>query len=224
MDVERYLKSDDRVMLVTGACEQHGYLSLTTDVSIPMALADVASQQSGVPVAPPLAYGVSPYFEAFPGTISLRLETFNRVLTDLVSGLHRHGFRGVALLNGHGGNQAGRERLSEMANELDGLRLFWFSWWRSAAVQQVAEEAGRHPGHASWLEHFPFTEVAELPAGEAPIPEDEGQLWTDKRMRASAPDGVMGGPYQSNEDLQHKLFAAALNGLLAGLEAIRRPD
>jgi creatinine amidohydrolase len=25
--VEQYLKSDDRLMLVTGACEQHGYLS-----------------------------------------------------------------------------------------------------------------------------------------------------------------------------------------------------
>ena len=39
MDVENYLKTDDRLMLVTGACEQHGYLSLLTDVKIPMALA-----------------------------------------------------------------------------------------------------------------------------------------------------------------------------------------
>ena len=28
MDVEEYLKSDDRLMIVLGACEQHGYLSL----------------------------------------------------------------------------------------------------------------------------------------------------------------------------------------------------
>jgi hypothetical protein len=34
-------------MLVLGACEQHGYLSLLTDVKIPLALADAASQRSG---------------------------------------------------------------------------------------------------------------------------------------------------------------------------------
>ena len=64
MDVESYLKQDQRVMLVTGACEQHGYLSLTTDVRIPLALADAASQQTGVLVAPPVSFGLSPYFAA----------------------------------------------------------------------------------------------------------------------------------------------------------------
>ena len=54
MDVEEYLKNENRVMLVLGACEQHGYLSLLTDVKIPLALADVVSQRSGVLVAPPV--------------------------------------------------------------------------------------------------------------------------------------------------------------------------
>ena len=31
MDVENYLKKDDRLMVILGACEQHGYLSLMTD-------------------------------------------------------------------------------------------------------------------------------------------------------------------------------------------------
>ena len=48
MQVEEYLKTDDRLILVLGACEQHGYLSLMTDVKIPMALAEEASRQSGV--------------------------------------------------------------------------------------------------------------------------------------------------------------------------------
>jgi hypothetical protein len=36
MDVQRYLERDDRVVVITGACEQQGYLSLLTDVSIPV--------------------------------------------------------------------------------------------------------------------------------------------------------------------------------------------
>ena len=39
MDVEEYLKHDDRIILVTGSCEQHGYLSLLADVREPMAIA-----------------------------------------------------------------------------------------------------------------------------------------------------------------------------------------
>ena len=42
MDVEQYLKTDDRLLVVLGACEQHGYLSLLTDIKIPLALADAA--------------------------------------------------------------------------------------------------------------------------------------------------------------------------------------
>jgi len=63
MDVESYIKTEDRLMLVLGACEQHGYLSLLSDVRIPLALADAASQRTGVAVAPPLNFGVSPYFQ-----------------------------------------------------------------------------------------------------------------------------------------------------------------
>ena len=66
MDVETYLQREDRLMLVTGATEQHAYLSLLTDIKIPLALADAASQVSGVLVAPPLNFGVSPYFRPTP--------------------------------------------------------------------------------------------------------------------------------------------------------------
>ena len=47
MDVERYLEQDDRLILVTGACEQHAYLSLLTDIKIPLAMADAASNATG---------------------------------------------------------------------------------------------------------------------------------------------------------------------------------
>ena len=78
-DVESYLEKDDRLMLVLGACEQHGYLSLATDVKIPQALADAASQQTSVLVAPAITYGASPYFLGFPGTLSLRLAQLRAV-------------------------------------------------------------------------------------------------------------------------------------------------
>ncbi len=102
-DVQAYLENDDRILLVLGSCEQHAYLSLLTDVKIPLALADAAAQQSGVLVAPPLNFGASPYFLAYPGTISLRIATLLDLTEDLVRSLYGHGFRRMIVLNGHGG-------------------------------------------------------------------------------------------------------------------------
>ncbi|MCJ7513097.1 MAG: creatininase family protein, partial [Anaerolineales bacterium] len=75
MQVESYLRSDDRLMLILGACEQHGYLSLLTDVQIPETIAQAASERTGVLVAPSVPFGYSPFFAAYPGTISLRIAT-----------------------------------------------------------------------------------------------------------------------------------------------------
>ena len=58
LDVEKYLKSENRLIMVFGACEQHGYLSLLTDSKIPLALADAASQKTGVLIATIVNYGI----------------------------------------------------------------------------------------------------------------------------------------------------------------------
>lgn len=100
MDVESYLKTDDRLMLVVGACEQHGYLSLLTDIKIPVALATAASQRTNVLIAPPLNFGISPYFAKYPGTISLRTRTFLAVVEDIVRWVHAQGFRRLLFVNG----------------------------------------------------------------------------------------------------------------------------
>ena len=118
MDVEGYLQAEDRLMLVLGACEQHAYLSLLTDVKIPLALADAASQQTGVLVAPPMNFGSSPYFMAYPGTFSLRTSTLLDLVEDLVRSAYQHGFRRILVLNGHGGNDPARGRLYEILSEL----------------------------------------------------------------------------------------------------------
>src|SRR5439155_264518 len=75
MMVEEYLKRDDRAVLPLGSTEQHAYLSLSVDSILAERLAVEAAEPLGVPVFPVLAYGITPYFRAFPGTITLRVET-----------------------------------------------------------------------------------------------------------------------------------------------------
>lgn len=216
-DVESYLEEDDRLMLVTGACEQHAYLSLLTDVKIPQALADAASKQTGVLVAPPLNFGISPYFERYPGTLSLKVKTYVNVIAELVRSAHRQGFRRILVLNGHGGNHPARARLAELANRLQPLQVVWYEWWESHSVQAVAVEHDLKPTHANWLEAFQFTRVAPLPEGEKAPPHVPGILSADQAREVYG-DGSFGGKYQVDEAIMQKIFQAALQDVLHKLQ------
>jgi creatinine amidohydrolase len=64
------------------------------------------------------------------------------------------------------------------------------------------------PTHASWLEVFPFTRVAELPPGEKIPPAVPGLMGAEESRRVYG-DGVFGGPYQVDRAIMDELFAAA---------------
>lgn len=212
-DVERYLQHDDRLMIVLGACEQHGYLSLLADAKIPLALADAASQSSGVLIAPVVNYGISPYFLDYPGSFSLRATTLLDLVEDLVRSGYHQGFKRFLFLNGHGGNDPVRARLYEVANTLPELNLAWYSWWQARSVEAVAIQHGLSSYHAAWIEAFPFTRVGEIPQGEKIPPRIPG-LVNAKQARELYQDGVFGGPYQVDEAILSEVFTAALEDVL----------
>ncbi len=213
-DVENYLKKDDRLMLVLGACEQHGYLSLLTDVKIPLALADAASKQTGVLIAPPLNFGMSNYFLAYPGTLSLRLDTLLRIAEDLVRSAYHQGFRRLLFLNGHGGNDPVRAQLGALANELPELHMAWYAWWTARSVEEAAAKHGLKSYHAAWIEAFHFTRVAELPEGEKK-PVQPSRIMGAVQLRQVYGDGVFGGPYQVSDEIMDEIFQAALQDVIS---------
>ena len=217
MEVEHYLKTDDRLMLVIGACEQHGYLSLLTDIKIPMALADAASAQTGVVVAPPLNFGLSPYFAKYPGTISLRTQTFFAVIEDLVRWVYGQGFERLLIVNGHGGNEPAKAVLHELVNELPALRVNWYAWWIAPSVTAVAESAGLKSNHAAWIEAFPFCRVGDLPEGVKEAVSVPTFLSAEATRRAYG-DGVFGGPYSADEAVMHRIFNAAVGDIVDQLK------
>lgn len=85
-----------------GAIEQHGpHLPLAVDTQICEAVALGVSALTGVPVIPPLCYGVSGSHGDFGGTISLRPETMILMVEDIIDSLYSRGIRQFILLNGH---------------------------------------------------------------------------------------------------------------------------
>jgi creatinine amidohydrolase len=212
-DIENYLKHDDRLMLVLGSCEQHAHLSLLSDVLIPLSLADSASQRTNVLIAPPVNFGVSPYFLEYPGTISLRTTTLLDLVEDIVRSVYRQGFRRLLFLNGHAGNNPAQYRLYELANQLDDLQIAWYVWWQSHSVQATARKYDLKPSHASWLEAFQFTRVSQLPDGHKAPPFISGLL-NAKQAKIVYGDGNFGGPYQVDDSIMAEIFHSSLQDVL----------
>jgi creatinine amidohydrolase len=217
MDVENYLKTDDRLMIVLGACEEHGYLSLLTDSKIPAALADTASERTGVLVTPALNFGISPYFARYPGTLSLRVQTFLGVIEDLTRSAYTQGFKRLLFVNGHGGNSPAVPLLHELANTLPGLKADWYSWWIAPSAKAIKAEAGLEGYHANWQEAFAFCRVADLPDGAKTPPVSSRAILNAAEMRDLYGDGVLGGRYQPDEGALQKIFAAAVADIVAKL-------
>ena len=211
--VEAYLKHDNRVILVLGACEQHSTLSLLTDSKIPMALAEAASSQTGVLVAPPLHFGVSPYFLSYPGTISLKPTTYLHVVKEIVKSLYGYGFRRMLILNGHGGNTMAKTSLVSYASKHPDLQLRWYAWWLSPAVAEFAKEHGLETAHANWMENFSFTRIGEAPKGIKPRVQ-EVDINGARVTRNVAGDGSYGGAYQVDDRIMDKLFKLCLSETL----------
>lgn len=103
-------ESGSIVIVPVSAFEQHGHhLPLDTDQRLVTAVSERACQKAQdkkfpVVMTPAIWTGFSPHHMQFPGTITLKMETFQTVIRDVCESLWQHGFTKILLLNGHGGN------------------------------------------------------------------------------------------------------------------------
>ena len=203
--MEEYLARDDRAVLPIGSTEQHAFLSLATDNLLAERVAVEAAEPLGVPVFPVIAYGITPYFRAYPGTVSLRVDTLLAVVRDVLDSLAGSGFKRVLIVNGHGGNGPVESLAAEWTADRPGCRVRFHNWWNAPATIAKVKEIDSVASHASWMESFAWTRVegAPAPAERKPMV-DFARLKTlgPAETRAALGDGNFGGLYQrSDEDM-----------------------
>src|SRR3989442_10110526 len=217
VDLEAYLRRDDRALLPVGSCEQHGrHLSFATDYLIPTEIAKRVSARTGVPVAPTLCFGMSVHHMDFPGTLTLSPDTFVAVIRDLVESLYRHGFHRVLIVNGHGGNIAPlTTALSTLADRHRDLRLKVGHWWQDPAVQAVMREAwGDVEYHAAAGETSAILAVRRtIPklerAGHSPSRE-EIEVQRPPHLEARFPHGATSvDPNKGSREIRERPLSAA---------------
>lgn len=219
--VEAYLKRDDRAVLPLGSTEQHAGLSLSVDSILAEKVALDAAAPLGVPVFPVVAYGITPYFLAYPGSISLRVETYTRLVRDILDGLKTHGFRRILIVNGHGGNQPGGSLATEWVADNPGLTVKFHNWWNAPRTFAKVQEIDAVASHASWMENFPWTrlEGVQLPTQKKPMIDLHRMRYLDPTaLRTYLGDGNFGGYYERSDDEMLALWDVAVRETRALLE------
>ena len=161
MQVEDRVRGDDRCVLPIGSVEQHAYISLATDMILAEKVALDAAEPLGIPVFPVVPYGLASSFSAFPGTMSLTLSTYIGVMRDLLDSIHRSGFRRILIVNGHGGNTPVTALVSEWLNGHPDTSIKFHDWWRAPETMGKVLAIDEAASHASWMENFPWTRVAD---------------------------------------------------------------
>jgi creatinine amidohydrolase len=205
MQVRDHAARDDRAVLPLGSTEQHAYLSLSVDAILAERVAVEAAGPLQIPVFPVINYGLTPNFVEYPGTVTLRMSTLCAVMTDVLDGIARAGFRRITIVNGHGGNSPVHGAVLEWLDRHRGVQVKWHNWWNAPKTFAKVQAIDPVASHASWMENFPWTRLGNvaMPATQKPMMAIGRFTQLDPAAKKELlGDGNYGGLYQrSDEDM-----------------------
>jgi creatinine amidohydrolase len=152
MEVRDAMRAGKTTAIVaTGGIEQNGpYLALGKHNYILRATTNAIARKLGnalvAPIVPFVPEGdIDPptLHMLYPGTISVREETYRDLLTDIAASLKTHGFKQIIFIADSGGNEEG---MKQVANELSA------KWRGQVGVHYITEYYRSQPGSMKHLE------------------------------------------------------------------------
>jgi len=248
-DVRAYLEKDDRVLLSIGAVEQHGtHLAMGTDSMTADAVCFGAGRKTGVLVYPPMWYGWSDGHMSFPGTVSLRAETMQALLEDVVNSLTQHGFKRFVIVNGNRRAnlppmQIAASNLMRMGGRLVAIAdIAYLSFTELAELRRSAPGGIGHAGEMEtshmlhihpdcvWMEDAisrPSKSASPQRTFLASDPAHEGgdRFYLPRNpesfFKSTGGTGVAGDPTKASAETGASAHAAMVDGLVRVLEVLR---
>lgn len=220
-DIEAAAARDPRCVLPIGSTEQHAQLSICVDMILAEKVAADAAEPLDVPVFPAMPFGLAPYFNAYPGTICLRVETLLAVMRDMIDSVRRAGFRQILIVNGHGGNNPVGALAQELMGEYDDTSIKFHNWWNAPETWAKIQSIDPTGSHANWMENFPWTRLAHAPAPEGAKPGVDMTMMKacpPDQVREMLGDGSFGGPWQRPDDEMQEIWDVGVAETRAALE------
>jgi creatinine amidohydrolase len=112
------------VLIPIGTLEQNGSIApLSSDTLVADEVARRVAEATGSVVTPPVHFGYSPPFINYPGTVSLRPETLQAVIQDVLDNLIANGFRRLVMVNCHIFNEPIMEQAATQIRKRDSALL-----------------------------------------------------------------------------------------------------
>ncbi len=224
------------VILPVGSVEQHGnHLPLGTDTMLAQAVSLAAADANGdAVVMPPPWYGFSAHHMRFPGSVTLRPETFMAVVEDMVAALVRHDFRRILIVNGHGGNSGLIDVLASTLGHAHygAARIAALTYFTLARepISKLRKSKPGGMGHAcefetSMVQHI-RPELVKIDRAETTYPDPGSRYLTTDLLGAQAirlyhdfgdlsPTGTLGDPAYASPEAGKAFFAAVTDELVA---------
>lgn len=220
-------KNGGLLMLPMGATEQHGpHLPVGMDTLLVEKVCAAASARTGVPLMSALRYTVSQgHTPKWPGTFSLRHETFIAAIRELASWAVATGWKRLLLVNSHFGNDAPARvavdqlRLEYMGRLQVGL-LHVFQCGQGVWETYTDDAADLHANRAetSLMLHL-FPELVRMDRLQSSDDEDRtgGAVFSYPVAQTSL-NGVTGKPSDATPEEGEELFGKMVEGLCTVLE------
>jgi len=229
-EVADALKETDTIIIPVGSTEQHGpHLPLGTDTlqTIDMVrFTAMRLESEGVKVVPgpAIPFGLAPYHMDFPGTISLRPETFHALLMDICRCLIGHGFRNMYLFLGHGGNWGAMQIVAHELTRETGANVVALNWLpylhkeypkilklndsSHAGEGETSRSLVSHPGLVlrERMQVLMMKEKADELEGEDHPLIGGGVLNGNRSMKDATPIGSMGNPTVATAETGQKVY------------------
>ena len=229
-------EADAMVVIPVGSTEQHGpHLPVQVDARLAAEVAKRAaariSEHQSVVVAPTLWCGLAEHHMAFGATITLDFATFHALIRCVCDSILRHGFRRLALLNGHGGNIKALDVIAgELKREL-GARVVSATYWTVSGVASAFREI---LDEQTSVAHACEAETSMMLALEPGLVDrDEmarvegctrnlsvsGGVYRWRGFEEMTESGVIGFPAAATADKGERLLAAAAEGVAEALSS-----
>jgi creatinine amidohydrolase len=137
----------DTVLFPVGTIEAHGAAALGTDNLIPQSMAEYLADKIDCLIAPVLNYGITKSLYGYPGSMTLKPESFEMVIGDILKSLHDIGFNRIVVLNGHGGNNSSLKSAAMQFFNTYRKKIAVIHWW-DLCNDLAKEFYGQDGGHA----------------------------------------------------------------------------
>ena len=140
-------KKIDTIILPVGTVEAHGSSCLGTDNYIPNEIGLGIAERLNALVAPLVNYGITRSLYRYPGGSTIRPETFQMYIREILDSLVDSKFHNIIVMNGHGGNNASLKQVAIDFHQQRGANIAVIHWWELCA-EMTKEFFGHAGGHA----------------------------------------------------------------------------